>query len=220
MRRAYLHTVYCYVFGTLKLMPLAVGKLHYVSEIDYLCKPVAQYGVASAPVVVNPNRSHVYVLFLHRPAISLMYITVAGLPHQYGVVVMSIYPQMVLIFNEMYAPLRYSGIFVLGEAIWIFALERLKHIWFAIYMAVLVLEIVEGTQVVKSSSVVFVVVCQQYGINVPDLFTQHLMAEIRACVNHRPDSAHVHHGGCAAAFVTRICTHANGAVAGYHRHSL
>jgi len=64
----------------------------------------------------------------------------------------------------------------------VFHLETSEDSFFAVNGCGLVLEIIEGSDIVKSSGVVLVLMCQKYGIKVLYTVGEGLVPEIRSAV--------------------------------------
>ena len=96
---------------------------------------------------------------------------------------------IVLGIYEMHPPLRRPGILRLGESIRVVLPEGILDIFLAVYVDRVSLYEIESSDVIQPSGMVFMIVCQQYGIKMPDSLTEHLVTEIRAGVDQYRQSA-------------------------------
>jgi hypothetical protein len=80
-------------------------------------------------------------------------------------------------------PFRSSWIFLLGEGISVLHPESVFYIFLAIDFGSSFLEVIECPYVVKASRVVLVVVGEEDGVEMTYVLTQHLLPEVRSCID-------------------------------------
>jgi trimethylamine:corrinoid methyltransferase-like protein len=79
---------------------------------------------------------------------------------------------------------------------------------------------VEGSHIVDARSMVLMLVREEYGIEVADTLTQHLLAEVGACVDDKAHTITLDHCRGAQTLITAIRRCANVALAAYYGHTL
>ena len=125
-----------------------------------------------------------------------------------------------LVVDIVYIPIRSPGIFLFCKGISVFQPERFLYIRFAVYFGRAFFQIVEGSDVIKTSGVVLVIVCQQNSIQMGNIFSEHLLPEVRACVHEQLQTVIIHHNTGSEPFVPMVGTSAYFASAADHRHTL
>ena len=88
--------------------------------------------------------------------------------------------------NKVYIYFRRSGILYRRENIVVRSLERFIYGFFAPDSNGLAAYVVEGPDVVKATGMVFMVVCEQYCVQIADACPKQLVPEIRACIDQYP----------------------------------
>ena len=122
--------------------------------------------------------------------------------------------------DMMHVPFRRAGILLLREGVAVLAAERILHVRFAPDVDGVPLREVECAGVVEPARMIFVVVCQEYGVQVMHVLPQHLGAEIGAGVHQDRQAAVLDQGRGAQALVARVGRAAHLAVAGDHRDAI
>ena len=80
--------------------------------------------------------------------------------------------------------------------------------------------VVEGSDIIQTSCMVLVIVSQQYGVNTDDAFTQHLISEVRSCIDKYPESHMFDQDTGSESFVTGVGAKTHIAAASYHGYAL
>ena len=86
-------------------------------------------------------------------------------------------------------PLRRPRILGLREGVGIILPECVLDIFLTVYVDWMSLDEVERAYVIQPACMILMVVCQQYGVQVPDILTEHLVAEVRAGVDQYRQAA-------------------------------
>ena len=115
--------------------------------------------------------------------------------------------------DEVDAPFRRTGVFVLGEGVAVVVAQRIQHKRFAVDVHGLAVHVVEGTHVVDAAGVVLVVMSEQDGVQVADILCKHLGTEVGAGVHQDGEAVHVDECSAAEALVPRVGAAAGRAVA-------
>ena len=89
--------------------------------------------------------------------------------------------ESVIVLYGMEMQARHAGIEMLGKDVWHRLVKAADGLPIGInrYVA----ESAEGPQVVQTAHMVVVYVCQQNAVDAPEIFAQHLLADVRAAVN-------------------------------------
>ena len=124
------------------------------------------------------------------------------------------------VIDKMDAPFRGSGIFVFGKGVAEHYLECFQHLRLTVDVYRLAVDIVERADIIKSSSVVHVIVCQENGVDMTYILPEHLYAEIRPGVDEYRQAAVLHQGCGTQPLVVRVGGAAYGAVAADDRYAL
>lgn len=103
-------------------------------------------------------------------------------PDQLHVLCVRIDQKRILV-NDMQMPLRGSGVFRESEDVGIFLDKIVEDVPLAIDLGGALVDVVERAHVIKASSVVLVVVCQQDGVKVAEIMGEHLHPEVRPGVH-------------------------------------
>ena len=122
--------------------------------------------------------------------------------------------------DQMDVHLRRPGIGFLLEYVIVFFLERFKHVGFAEDGERTLLQVIERAYVIEAAGMVFMVVGQENGVEMGNLFAQHLLPEIGTGIDQESLSFKAHERRTAQALVPRIRRRTDLAVASDHRNPL
>ena len=115
----------------------------------------------------------------------------------------SINAERVLV-NQVNVPFWGTWIAVLSEGIRIFLTEGILYVFLTIYLCRGLFKVVEGADIIETSGVVFVIVCQENGVQMSYSCTKHLLTEIRTGINKKSFAAIVHKDAGAQSLITWI----------------
>lgn len=122
--------------------------------------------------------------------------------------------------NQVDVHFRRAGVGLFGEDVVIFFLQGFQYVGFAEDGERAFLEIVERAHVVETAGVVFMVVGQEDGIEVADVFAEHLLPEIRPGIDQECLSFILDQGRAPQPLVSRIFRRTHFALASDHRNAL
>ena len=88
-----------------------------------------------------------------------------------------------ILVDHVEMPFGRSGVFREGEDVGIFLDQLVEDVPLAVDLGGALVDVVERAHVIKTSSVVLVVVCQQDGVKVAEIVGEHLHPEVRPGVH-------------------------------------
>src|SRR6185503_5960905 len=113
-----------------------------------------------------------------------------------------------------------AGIFKFGKYVMKLAFQSFLHPLIGVYVNWSLLFVVKGADIVHPRDMVLVLVGKNNGIQPLNLFTQHLVSEVRARIDHDHRSLIFKHHRGPQTLVARVRRSANFASAGDYRYAL
>ena len=204
------HGIEGQVFQPLQFVQFALRKPVHVRKVGDVADTESQHRYGA---VVSADRQHVGVVvdgLLRRivggsKASVGLPIEIAPVmdPFQFSAVAGGCYAEGAFV-DPMDMPFRCAGIFLLGKSIGIFSLQGFQHRFFTINLDGVPVGIVECADVIQAARMVFVVVGEQNGVQMPDIVCQHLGAKIRPGIDQDAKPVALDQGRRTEAFVLRI----------------
>ena len=115
---------------------------------------------------------------------------------------------------------RHSGIAVVSECIGVFSFERFLDTGFGIYGETFVHEVIVCPDIIQPAGVVLVHMGEKHRVKFLYPAPEHLLPEIRACVDYQSEPLVFYVGGSSESLVAEVVGAAYFAVASYHGHAL
>ena len=140
-----------------------------------------------------------------------------ALPAEHLFIGIGMHPEGLIPVDGVDMPFRRTRIFRLGKGVGIFAVQTIGHIGLAVDIHRVALREVEGADVVQARRMIFVVVREQDGVEVVNIRTQHLVAEVRSGIDQDGQAAVFDQRSGTQALIARVRRTADRAVAGNHR---